>query len=120
MSNASTAIIRRGADDPYRNVLKLRKQEAMARAADREAFEAQAALKVPVKPLVQTTINTAALDTKVRVARKSSALRPRISLPSEDVNNCRSHVDKEVLRRAVWKASPHITWIDICGSLVRI
>ena len=88
--------------------MKLRKQEAAARAAEREDFETQAAVKPAVRPPLQTTINPAALDVKVRVARKPSVQKPRPSIPDEDTNNQRDAVpvDKEVLRRATWKVSP--------------
>ena len=87
--------------------MKLRKQEAAARAAERDDFENQAAVKPAVRPPVQTRINPAALDVKVRVARKSSAQKPRPSVPDEDGNDRRDAVpvDKEVLRRATWKVS---------------
>ena len=109
MSDSTTGITRLAVDGTrHRNVLKLRKQEAMARAAEREAFETRAALKPPVKPPVQTTINPAALDTKVRVARKSGPQRPRASPAAEDAKGRRPQADKEVLRRAAWKASHHL------------
>ncbi len=121
MSDPPAVITKLRADGTrYRNVLKLRKQAAMARAAEREAFETRAALKPPVKPPVQTTINPAALDTKVRVARKSGAQRPRTSLTAEDANGRRPQVDKEVLRRAAWKASRYFPRIGTCDSLARM
>ena len=87
--------------------MKLRKQEAAARVAERDDFEGQAAVKPVVRSTVQTIINPAALDVKVRVARKSSAQKPRPSVPDEDADGRRDSapVDKEVIRRATWKVS---------------
>ncbi|TBU61645.1 hypothetical protein BD310DRAFT_974965 [Dichomitus squalens] len=85
------------------NVLKLRKQEAAAHAAEREEFEKKAAMKPAAKPSMQTTINPAALDMKVRVARKSVAQKPKKSINDEDSRQALIPINKEVLRRAAWK-----------------
>ena len=97
----------------YRNVLKNRKEEAVARAAERAEFERQAAMKPIARPPVQTTINPAALDTKVRVGRKAGVKRTRPSADAGDANGEQASVpvDKEVLRRAVWKVSSLISFI---------
>lgn len=108
-----------GAEPSYdRNVLKLRKQEAAARAAEREEFERQASMNPVARPPVQTTFNSAALDTKVRVARKSVAQKPRTSIAAaaDDAGGRPAPVpiDKEVLRRATWKVSFLRISLDVC------
>ena len=100
-----------------RNVLKVRKQEALARAAELARLD-QLPKTTAIETHVQAKLDD--MNVKVRVGRKSGVRKPRTSaVTPEELNGAKEVViDKEALRRATWKVGGQELWASMTASLM--